>query len=161
MGGGGGGPSSIGDIRSLVERAKEALREGNAVAKRNVFLSFAFEDLDAVNLLRGQARNENSALEFNDWSVSEAIDSERATYIKQKISERIGRSSVTVVFLSDSTSKSQWVHWEIQESLRLGKRVVGVHPAGKKPKELPDAMRRNRIRSVPWADLPSTIEGLE
>jgi len=43
--------------------------------KRNVFISFVAEDLNEVNLLRGQARNENSDLEFSDWSLSEPFDS--------------------------------------------------------------------------------------
>jgi len=36
MGGGGGGPRSIGDIKSLVERAKKELREGEEQGRRNV-----------------------------------------------------------------------------------------------------------------------------
>jgi len=41
-----------------------------------------------VNLLRGQARNENSDLEFSDWSLSEPFDSKNAEYIKRGIRER-------------------------------------------------------------------------
>ena len=86
----GGGPTRIGNVQSLIEQAKAELK-----GKRNVFISFAMEDLGEVNLLRGQAKNENSPIEFNDWSVSEPYDSERAEYIKQRISERILQSSVT------------------------------------------------------------------
>jgi len=56
-----------------------------------VFLSFAHEDINEVNLLRGQAKDEGSAIEFNDWSVREPFDSRRADYIKQKIGERIAQ----------------------------------------------------------------------
>jgi hypothetical protein len=58
----------------------------------------AVEDVDNVNLLRGQAKNENSPIEFVDRSVREPYDGNRAEYIKQKISERIRQSSMTVVF---------------------------------------------------------------
>ena len=62
MGGGGsGGWRSLGDIRALEQKAKEALQG----AKRNVFISFASEDLNDVNLLRAHAKNENSDIEFN------------------------------------------------------------------------------------------------
>ena len=44
-GSGGGGWSRLGDIRSLEQKAKEALQQG----RRNIFISFAFEDIDEVN----------------------------------------------------------------------------------------------------------------
>ena len=157
MGGGGGGSSSIGDIQSLVDRAKQELRKSEQGEKRNVFISFAYEDINEVNLLRGQAKSENSPIEFNDWSVSESINSERAPYIKQKIAERIEQSSLTVVFLSNSTFKSDWVAWEIEESLRRGKQVLGVYPQDSKPKSYPDSIKAHKIKCVVWADLANTI----
>lgn len=161
MGGGGSGPSDIGDIESLVDKAKQELRNGEQVGKRNVFISFAHEDIDIVNLLRGQAKNDNVPLEFNDWSVSEPIDSERANYIKQKISDRIAHCSVVVVFLSDATSKSHWVAWEIEEGIRQGKHVIGVFPKDSQPKVFPDAFQEREILYVPWPELPDTIDGLD
>lgn len=161
MGGGGGSPRSIGDIQKLVDKAKEELLAGEKAGKKNVFISFAYEDIDTVNLLRGQAKNEKAPLEFNDWSVSEPIDSERAPYIKQKISDRIDQSTVVVVFLSDATPKSSWVAWEIEESIRKGKRVIGVYPQDSKPKTLPEAIEKHGIKCVPWPELAETINGLK
>lgn len=162
MGGGGGGSSSIGNIQSLVDKAKQELRKSEQEGeKRNVFISFAYEDINQVNLLRGQAKNDNSPIEFNDWSVSEPIDSERAPYIKQKIAERIQQSSLTVVFLSNSSAKSPWVAWEIEESLRMGKQVLGVYPKDNKPTSFPESIRANKIKCVPWPDLAGTIAKLK
>lgn len=161
MGGGGGGPSRIGDIESLIEKAKQVLRAGDAAAKKNVFISFAYEDVGVVNLLRGQAKNDNIPLEFNDWSVSERIDSDRSEYIKQKIRERIERSSATVVLLSDATPKSEWVSWEIEESVRQGKAVIGVYPQDARPAKVPNAITSHEFKCVPWPDLARTIESLK
>ncbi len=161
MGGGGGNYRSIGDIQSLVNRAKQEMQEGEQSGRRNVFISFAYEDLSAVNLLRAHAKNENVPLEFNDWSVSEPIDSERAPYIKQKISDRIAQSSVTVVYLSNQTAKSTWVQWEIEESLKLGKHVVGVYPKGSEPSTLPSAFKTHNLKHVTWGDLAQTISNLQ
>ena len=113
-----------------------------------------------MNLLRGQAKNENVPLEFNDWSVSEPINSERATYIKQKISDRISQCSVTVVFLSDSTPSSPWVDWEIEESIRQGKKVIGVFPQDSDPRARPKAIDKYRIKCVPWPALADAISSL-
>lgn len=155
MGGSSSGPRRIGDVKDLIERAKDELR-----GKRNVFISFAYEDLNEVNLLRGQAKNENSPLEFNDWSVSEPYDSERASYIKQRISERIAQSSVTVVYLSPHAAASKWVEWEITQSLAAGKKVLGVYSGQIKPTSSFPAISKNGITCVPWSELATTIANL-
>ncbi len=160
MGGGGGGSSYFGDIEALINKAKEELRQGAAQGRRNVFISFAFEDVAEVNLLRAQAKNEKSNLEFNDWSVSEPIDSERAAYIKQRIGERIGQSSVTVVYVSERTKKSAWVKWEVEESVQRGKRVIGVFPGTSCP-DISGTAWLKKIDCVPWAKLADTIARLK
>jgi len=159
--GGGGGSRGIGDVKSLIDRAKKELREGEKQGRKNVFISFAYEDNDDVNLLRGQAKNDKSPIEFNDWSISESIDSERAPYIKQKIGERIAQSSVTVVYLSNNTPSSRWVEWEIKESIKQGKHVVGVYKGKSAPRKLPDVIKENKIKCVSWSELAATIEGLK
>ena len=153
MGGGGGGRRSLGDIRALEQRAKAALQGG----KRNVFISFAMEDLDEVNLLRAHAKNEKSDIEFNDYSVREPYDSERAEYIRQKITERIERASVTVVYLSESTPQSEWVKWEVEKSLSLGKRVVAMYASDKPPSQLPAWVSEKKIGLVPWENLADEL----
>lgn len=163
MGGGGGGGNrrSIGDIQSLVDRAKKELREGERAGRRNVFISFAYEDIGPVNLLRGQAKNDNMPLEFNDWSVSEPFNSERAAYIKQKISDRIAQCSVTVVYLSSATVTSPWVEWEVEESIKQGKHVIGTYPQDSQPEKYPAVIEKLRIRCVPWPELAATISSLK
>jgi antiphage defense system Thoeris ThsB-like protein len=161
VGGGGGGSSrSIGDIKSLMEKAKKELRRGEKAGRRNVFISFAMEDEAAVKMLRASTKNPNSPIEFNDWSVSEPYDSDRAPYIKQKIAERIAQSSVTVVFLSHAVQKSKWVQWEVEESIRQGKHVLAVYSAASKPGRSPDVIQRHGIQAVAWADLAGTIAKL-
>lgn len=154
MGGGGSGNwNMLGDVRSLEEKAKAALAGG----KHNVFISFATEDMAEVNLLRGQAKNENSDIEFNDHSVREPYDSERADYIKSKITERINRCSVTVVYVSKSTAQSRWVQWEVEKSLSLGKRVVATHAGASLTGQIPEWLSRSDIKFVPWSKLANEL----
>ena len=151
MGGSGSGRGLAPDERrTLEQRAKESLRERDGGKKRNVFISFSSDDLDEVNLLRGQAKNENSNIEFNDWSLKKPFDSAEADYIKQGIRERIRQSSVTVVYVSDKTADSKWVDWEIRESLEMGKGVVAMHKDDTPPGRLPKVITDNNIRVVPW-----------
>jgi hypothetical protein len=158
MGGGGSSRWTGKDYKSLLEEATKELKKASAEGGRNVFLSFAYEDLSEVNLLRGQAKNEKSDIEFNDWSVQDPYDSDRAPYIKQKIAERIAQSSMLVVYLSNNSAISKWVAWEIAEALRGGKQVVAVHKGSSPPKNLPPLVREHSIRIVPWANLSGELK---
>jgi MTH538 TIR-like domain (DUF1863) len=117
--GSGGGRRTVGDLRRLEEKAKEALQPG----RKNVFISFAFEDVDNVNLLRAHAKNDKSDIEFNDRSVQEPYDSERADYIRSRLGDRINQASTVIVYLSEHTTNSRWVEWEVEKAIELGKLV--------------------------------------
>lgn len=151
MGGSSGGSISSADLQRLTESAKKKLKEVADEKRRNVFISFAYEDVNEVNLLRGQAKNEDIQLEFDDHSVKEAFNSKNSDYIKRQIREKLERASVTVVYLTESSAKSEWVNWEIEESIRRGKGVVGVYKGDKPPKSLPTAIIDNKIKAVRWS----------
>lgn len=152
MGGGGGGGRGLSpdELKDLEQRAKKSMRGSGGAEKCNVFISFVSEDLNEVNMLRGQAKNENSDIEFNDWSLKEPFDSEKAEYIKRGIRERIRQCSVTVVYVSDKTADSKWVDWEIRESIAMGKGVVAMHKGYSPPARLPKAATENKVPVVPW-----------
>lgn len=155
MGGSSSGSySSLGDVRALEEKAKRALEQGG---RRNVFISFAFEDIDEVNLLRAHAKNDKSPIEFNDRSVKEPFDSERAEYIKRRLGERINQASTTVVFASEQTADSRWVQWEVEKSRELGKRIIVTHVGESAPGNLPGWLRAADIKIVPWSGLAGEL----
>ncbi|MGB8707956.1 MAG: TIR domain-containing protein [Dehalococcoidia bacterium] len=158
MGGSGGGGQSLNkdELRALEEAARASLREAAEPKKRNVFISFVEEDLAEVNLLRGQAKNENTNLEFNDWSLKEPFDSENAEYVRRGIRERIRQSSVTVCYITENTTRSKWVDWEIRESIRLGKGVIAMYKGDKPPLSLPPAIVELDIKVIPWNHMEIT-----
>jgi hypothetical protein len=138
---------SPGDLkrRRVLARKKRSPEGG----RRNVFISFTDEDKPMVELLRGQAQNEDSTVNFNDWSLRAPFESERAEYIREGVRERIRQASLTLVYLSDHTAGSKWVNWEVEESIKLGKSVVGVYQ-GEIPGRLPPAIKKHKIRVIVW-----------
>lgn len=159
MGGGGGGNRSFGGrdtVRELMKEAKKELEKAKE-ARRSVFISFANEDINEVNLLRGQAMNDNSDLDFIDRSLQEPINSERSEYIKQKITEKIRQASITVVYLSDHAAASDWVEWEIGKSLELGKKVIAVHKGSNPPVAAVGFCSSKGIKIVPWSKLADEL----
>lgn len=160
MGGGSGGGLFSSDIKSLEEKVKQRLAEAKENVSRHVFISFDHEDMDEVNLLRGQAKNEKLDLQFDDHSVKEPYDSNNIDYIKRNIREKIDRCSVTLVYLTDKTASSKWVNWEIEESLKRGRGVIGVYKGDAPPAKTPPAFQQNGCKAVKWehAALAKAIE---
>ncbi len=144
------GRRSLGNIKNLEEKARKELDKG---VRRNTFLSFDYDDIEEVNLLRAHAKNEKSEIEFIDRSVKDPINSERAEYIKQKITERIRQCSQTVVYITDNTHSSDWVKWEVEKSLQLGKVVIAVHKGDAPPSNIPSYITDNGIKIVSWSNL--------
>lgn len=153
MGGGSGRSRRLPDeyYDRMADTARDALRSGAQPIKRNVFISFDSDDLSLVNLLRGQAKNENIPLEFNDFSLKEPFDSEKADYIKRGIRERIRQASVTIVYLTDNSAESPWVDWEINESVKLGKAVIAVYQGDTPPKNIPPALEKLGVKPTQWS----------
>ena len=142
--------TSIGDVSRLEGIARKELKKPPPEPRRRVFLSFRGEDIDLVNLFRGQAKNEYSDLDFIDYSLRVPFDSENAEYIRRGIRERIRQSSVCVVLIGESTYKSRWVDCEIRESMRLGKGVVAMKLRDDPSIKLPNALTEHGIKPVPW-----------
>ncbi len=155
MGGSGGSYSSYQpkDVEKLEEIARKEIekkKDPQDTPRRRVFISFQSDDLNEVNLFRGQAKNEDSELDFIDSSLKVPFNSENAEYIKRGIRDRIDQCSVTVVFIGEKTHESEWVDWEIRESIRRGKGVVAMTSSDDPSLKLPKAVKEYNIKVVPW-----------
>jgi len=127
---------------------------------RRVFLSFVEEDLDLVNLFRGQAKNKSSALEFSDYSVKVPYDSNDATYIRRKIRERIRAASVTICLIGDTTNRSRWVDWEIRTSGDEGNKIIGVRLHSNATRDTPPkALTDLRVPIYNW-DIDAIVRAI-
>lgn len=94
--------------------------------KRRVFIRFRGEDQSRVNGLRLLNANEKFDIEFYDESVRTPYNSTNATYIRRQIREKINRTSVTICMLSELTHTSQWVTWELEESIDKGNSIIAM-----------------------------------
>ena len=92
----------------------------------HAFLSFVEEDLNLVNLFRGQAKSQHSDLEFADYSIKEPFNSTNADYIARGITNQLKFVSLTVCLYGPMTYTSRWVDWELRKSIELAKPIMGV-----------------------------------
>lgn len=94
--------------------------------RRRLFLSFHAEDKPQVQGFRLMAYNPNVETDFYDGSLQEPVNSERSSYIRKVIVERIRRASVIVCLIGNGTAWRDWVDWEIRTGAALGKGICGV-----------------------------------
>ncbi len=94
--------------------------------KRRLFVSFDHDDTDQVNGFLG-LRQVIDGFEFFNHKLDRRINSTDSEYVGRVIrDEYITPASVTVVLIGNRTAQSDWVKWEISESRRLGKGILGI-----------------------------------
>jgi hypothetical protein len=113
---------------------------------RNVFISFHIEDESQVNLLRSQAKSENFDIEFRDYSVKEPFDEKWKTQCR----ERIAQTSATICMIGPDTANRPAVQWELEESYKQGKKVIGVRISRDRNDPVPQALIDHGSPVVNW-----------
>jgi Thoeris protein ThsB, TIR-like domain len=112
---------------SLTQLVKAYRRELTRHAcKRRVYLSFHVEDLSQVRGFRLMARAPNLEMDFYDGSLRDVIKSTRGAYIRQEIRAIIQRASVVVCLIGNGTAWREWVEWELNTALELGRGICGI-----------------------------------
>lgn len=128
-----------------------ALNKFFAPPKRRVFTSFQMVDHWAIQYLREIKTSPDFDLEFYDESIVEPFDSVSADYIRRKLRERIGRTSVTVCLVGQTTRQSKWVDFELFESFKKGNRVIGMGlPGGPSRVPYPRFFEQAGAPVKPW-----------
>ncbi len=99
----------------------------SADTKKTIFVSYDYEnDKHYKNLLVAWDANKEFDFSFYDGSVTVAIDSTDADYIKGRIRQRISASSHLLFLVGKETHKSKWVDWEIRTAIELKKKLIAV-----------------------------------
>lgn len=96
------------------------------MTKRRIFIGFDHDDTQQVLGFMG-LRNITDNFDFYNHKLDRRIKSSDTDYVTRVIREEYIRpASVTVVLIGNKTADSQWVQWEIQESIHQGKALLGI-----------------------------------
>ena len=107
---------------------------------RRIFLSFAYEDKNQVQGFKLLRWNNNVEVDFFDSSLLSPVDSQNTEYIKRCILAKLNNTSVTVVLIGQTTHRSNWVAWEIEQSIKKGNGILGIRLKGQENAAVPSAM---------------------
>lgn len=109
------------------------------MTKMIMFISFDYEnDKHYKNLLVAWDQNDLFDFEFYDESVSVAVNSDDAKYIRSVIRKKIEVADALLCIVGEETHKSGWCAWEIETAKGLKKGLLGVKtdPTNESPVEL-------------------------
>lgn len=97
---------------------------------RRVFFSFHYErDIWRANVVRNSwvTKPDRESAGFWDASLWEEVKKKGDIATKRMINQGLNGTSVTVVLIGKETSKRKWVGYEIDQSCRRGKGLLGVY----------------------------------
>ena len=101
-----------------------------------VFISYDYNnDKQYKNLLLAWDANNIFDFSLNDQSVDVPVNITDAPAIKRVISSKINASKNFLCIVGENTNKSEWVAWEIEKAVELGKKIIAVKT--KKSNETP------------------------
>lgn len=90
---------------------------------KRIFISFAIEDENLRDFLRGQSRNTNSPFEFVDMSVKQPWDSQWKTKCRTRIRGCDGMISI----ITRNTKKADGQIWEMNCAIDEGIPLIAIY----------------------------------
>ena len=95
--------------------------------KKRIFISYDYDnDRNRRFLLTAWDKNKEFDFEFYDGSLNVAVESTNAAYIKSVIKPKIEAASHLLCIVGKHAHKSDWIAWEINKAIELGKKLIGV-----------------------------------
>jgi hypothetical protein len=128
-------------------------------APRRVFLSFHREDLQQVTGFRLMMQNERLELDISDEGARYPVQSERSSYIRQVLRDRISSVDVLICMIGNGTAWRDWVEWEIATAIAERCGVCGIRLKGSRGRP-PEILREVGAQIASWdvVQMTSTIE---
>ena len=126
---------------------------------RDIFSSFHGRDLAQVSGFRLMAMNRSLSLDIAADASRGLVNSERSTYIKQAIRQRIRSVDVVVCLIGSATAWRDWVEWEIQTAIEERRGICGIRLKGSTGRA-PPILHEIGASIASW-DVPSMTAAIE
>ena len=123
-----------------------------------IFISHSWAYIDDLNNLKGLLENRGYFnVQFEEATPDVPINSDNAYYIRQRLKQKISNSDVVLGIAGIYASHSEWMAWELDKALELGKPIIGVVPRGAERVSTVVSSRANEI--VRW-NTDSIVEAI-
>ena len=116
--------------------------------KNHAFLSFAIEDLPAVDMFRGEMEDHYPELALIDHPVTQPFADDSSAYLREQVAQTIQTAPMTICLISERTASSPWVSWAIDKAHSLGKDILGVRLQSDASNDVPPSLVAASARIV-------------
>lgn len=114
-----------------------------------IFISHSWAYIDDLNSLKRLLENRGYFnVQFEEATPDVPINSDNAYYIRQRLKQKISNSDVVLGIAGIYASHSEWMAWELDKALELGKPIIGVVPRGAERVSTVVSSRANEV--VRW-----------
>jgi hypothetical protein len=97
----------------------------------SVFISHSWSHIDDLKNLKNLLEQRGYfKVEIEEATPEEPINSKNATYIKQRLKQKIEHSDIILGIAGVYASYSDWMAWELDKAIELDVPIVGVIPRG-------------------------------
>jgi hypothetical protein len=127
------------------------------MAKTRAFISFDFDnEAKYRDFLIGQAKNPNSPIEIDDWSLKYAFDEKWKTQCR----ERIKRTDIVIMLVGKNTYRAQGAIWEVQCAKDEGIPVFGVYINKDDKGTIPSSLKGSAVIEWTWDGIAKKVKEL-
>lgn len=126
-------------------------------AKKRIFISFAIEDKNLRDLLKGQSKNSSNNIEFVDMSVKQPWDFKWKTNCRRRIKGCDGMISI----ITKNTKNASGQIWEMSCATQEGIPIFGVYGNDEHLGiKIPNECRYVRLMDWTWSNISNWINSL-
>jgi len=117
----------------------------------HIFISHAWGYSSHYETIKNWINNDRYlSSNWSDYSIPvyNPVDAHSKRELKQKITNKINLSNVVIILAGMYATHSEWIDYEIDEAVRLGKYIIGVRPWGQE--RMPVKIQSNANVMVGW-----------
>lgn len=116
----------------------------------HILISHSWDYNSDYNTIKGWLDDANN-FEWTNYSVplTKPLDVSGKRELKDKLRDRISMCSCVIILSGMYVSYSEWIDYEIDTAIELGKPIIGVKPRGQE--RIPSKVSNNADVMVGWS----------
>lgn len=116
--------------------------------RKHIFISHAWNyNVDYYTILRWL---DESSIVYHNYSVPEhdPLDARNTRKLKDALTEQMRHANIVIIIAGMYTNHSGWIQYEINEAVRMGKKIIAIKPRGNE--RIPLAVQMAAHKTVNW-----------
>ena len=131
-----------------------------AKKEKNIFISHYGKDDEHVQKLKTLLDKNEYTLKNSSMDSTKPNQAKNPEYIKDLLRSRIKWAGATIVLIGPKTHTREWVDYEIDQSQKMGNRIIGLYIQGETGSKLPDPFEKYADALIGW-DSKRIIDAIE